>query len=74
LHAVRTQLAGLLGQRPAVLALQWREQPVQILPCPPTRLGPAEMPADPSIQSVQTGRPAVHLMNRDVPTHAQFNE
>lgn len=32
------------------------------------------MSTDPSMQSVETSRPAVHLINRDVPTHAQLNE
>lgn len=57
-----------------VLALQRREQSAQVLSCPPTRLRPPEMLTDPSMQSVQTRRPAVHLINCDVPTHAQFNE
>jgi hypothetical protein len=26
------------------------------------------------MESVQTGRPPVHLVNRDVPTHARLNE
>jgi hypothetical protein len=32
------------------------------------------MPTEPSMESVQTGRPPVHLVNRDVPTHARLNE
>lgn len=38
LHAVRRHLAGLLGQRPAVLPLQPRDQPGHVLPRPGPRL------------------------------------
>jgi hypothetical protein len=50
LHAVGDQLAGLLGQPPAVLALDLAEQALQVAQGPPAGFDAAEPWADPLVQ------------------------
>jgi hypothetical protein len=64
LHAVRRRVAGGLGQLPAVLALQGRQQPAQVGQGPPPRLGPGEARRDPRRQGVQLPRPDFGRANR----------
>jgi len=47
----------VLGHRPAVLALQPRQQTAQVVPDPPTRLDPPEPPGDQLYQRVQRSNP-----------------
>jgi hypothetical protein len=50
LHPIRGQLPGLLGQPPAVLALDLAQQPLQVGQCPPPRLHPPEPSTDALVQ------------------------
>lgn len=34
----------------------------------------AEIPTNPGMQRVEPGRPAMHLINRDIPTHDELND
>jgi hypothetical protein len=58
LHAVRGGLAGVLGDRPAVLTGQVRQQPEHQPPGPPPRLHPAEPARYPAQQLLQPRLPA----------------
>ena len=42
LHSVGPEVSGLLGQLPAVLALNGAEQPFQVIQYSPPRLGPTK--------------------------------
>jgi len=57
LHPVRRAVARRLGQLPAVLAPQGREQPAQVGQRAPSRLDPPEPRREPVRQLVQTPRP-----------------
>src|SRR3954469_14552783 len=58
LHAVRGGLAGVLGDRPAVLARQIRQQPEQEPADPRLQLDPAEPAGDPLQQLIPHPRAA----------------
>ena len=53
--------AGLLGQLPAVLALDTGKQATQERPCPAADLHAVEPRRDPLAQRLQLGRPSLHL-------------
>jgi len=57
LHSVRAGIAGLLGDRPAVLARQVGQQPQHERPGPPSGLHPAKPTRDPAQQLLQAGLP-----------------
>ena len=69
LHPVRISLASLLGQRPAVLALQRREQPTQIRRHPLAWLRPREARRDPRVHLSQARRPARYLRHPNMISH-----
>jgi len=58
LHPVRRPVPGMLGDRPAVLARQLRQQAEDECAGPPPRLHPAEPAADPGHQLIQHAQPA----------------
>ena len=58
LHPIRAGVAGVLGDRPAVLAWQIRQQPEHERPGPPAWLHPAEPARDPAQQLLQPRLPA----------------
>jgi len=58
LHPVRRRVPGMLGDRPAVLARQLRQQPQHERPRMASRLRPAETAADPSQQLIEYPQPA----------------
>jgi hypothetical protein len=58
LHPIRADVAGVLSDRPAVLAWQIRQQPTYERPGPPAWLHPAEPPRDPAQQLLQPCLPA----------------
>ena len=53
LHPVRGGVPGLLGDGPAVLASQARQQPQHERPGPPPRLHPGEPACDPPHQLIE---------------------
>jgi hypothetical protein len=57
LHPVRAGIAGVLGERPAVLSGQVGQQPMHQRPGPPSRLYPAEPASDPAQQLLQARLP-----------------
>jgi hypothetical protein len=58
LHPIRARIAGMLGDRPAVLTRQVRQQPVHERLGPPAWLYPAEPARDPAQQLLQVRLPA----------------
>jgi hypothetical protein len=58
LHPVRAGVAGVLGERPAVLARQVGQQPAHERPGSPARLHPRKPARDPAQQLVQSCLPA----------------
>jgi hypothetical protein len=58
LHPIRAGVAGVLSDRPAVLAGQVRKQPAHECPGPSAGLHPAEPARDPAQQLVQARLPA----------------
>jgi len=58
LHPIGAGITGVLGQRPAVLAWQVRQQPQHERPSPPAWLHPAEPARDPAQQLLQARLPA----------------
>jgi hypothetical protein len=58
LHPIRAGIAGVLGDRPAVLAWQVRQQPAHERPGPPPQIHPREANRDPAQQLVQQLLPA----------------
>src|SRR4051812_16652933 len=69
LHAVGGHLAGGLGQRPTVLALQLAQQPAQIGQHPGPRLRADERTRDPPMHVLQARRPVLHLGHQAIPAH-----
>ena len=67
LHPIWGRRPGLLGQLPAVLALDTGQQATQERPCPATDLHPAEPRRDPLAQRLQLSRPSLDL--RDLGLH-----
>jgi len=61
LHPIRAGVAGVLGDRPAVLARQRRQQPQHERPGPPSWLHPAEPARDPAQQLVQPCLPSSRI-------------
>jgi hypothetical protein len=61
LHPIWGRRAGLLGQLPAVLALDTGQQATQERPCPAADLHPAKPRPDPLAQRLQLGRPFLDL-------------
>jgi hypothetical protein len=61
LHPIRAGIAGVLGERPAVLAWQVGQQPVHERPGAPPGLYPAEPARDPAQQLLQPGLPAARV-------------
>ena len=57
LHPIRSGVPGVLGDRPAVLAWQIRQQPLDERPGPPSWLHPPEPTRDPAQQLLQPGLP-----------------
>lgn len=72
LDTVRAVMAGLLGQGPAVLALQRSNQPPHIGQRRLPRLRPAEPVHEPLVHRIQFTRPHTHISK--VPTHNHINE
>ena len=64
LHPVRRRVPGCLGQLPAVLALNRRQQASQVGRGAPAWLGPHEPRRDPSHHLIQTRRPILHVRLR----------
>lgn len=58
LQAVRGRVSGVLGQRPAVLARQVRQQPEDQLPCPAAWFHPGKPSRDAAHQDLEQGLPA----------------
>ena len=58
LHPIRAGIAGVLSDRPAVLAWQVREQAAHERPGPPPQLHPGEPARDPAQQLLQPCLPA----------------
>ncbi len=58
LHPVRVGVAGVLGDRPAVLSWQLGQQPAHQRPCPPAQVHPSEPTRDPAQQLLQQLLPA----------------
>ena len=58
LHPIRRGVPGVLGQRPAILAGQIRQQPLDKRPGPPAWLHPWTPARDPAQQLLQPGLPA----------------
>jgi hypothetical protein len=58
LHPVRVGVAGVLGDRPAVLAWQLRQQAAHERPGPPPKVRPSEPTRDPAQQLVEQPLPA----------------
>jgi hypothetical protein len=58
LHPVRVGVAGVLGDRPAVLAWQLRQQAAHERPGPPPKVRPSEPTRDPAQQLVEQLLPA----------------
>ena len=58
LHPIRAGIAGMLGDRPAVLTWQLRQQPKHERPGPPAWLHPAEPARDPAQQLLQPRLPS----------------
>jgi hypothetical protein len=58
LHPVGSGVAGVLGDRPAVLARQIRQQPQHERPGPPSWLHPAEPARDPTQQLIKPCLPS----------------
>jgi hypothetical protein len=58
LHPVRVGVAGVLGDRPAVLAWQLREQAAHERPGSPPKVRPSEPTCDPAQQLVEQLLPA----------------
>jgi hypothetical protein len=58
LHPIRGDIPGVLGDRPAVLAWQIRQQPAHERPGVPAWLHPAEPACDPAQQLLQPLLPA----------------
>src|SRR5215216_2224067 len=59
LHSVRGRLAGVLGQLPAILAVDPTQQPAQEPSSPPADLRAGEPWADPLAQPLELRRPAL---------------
>jgi hypothetical protein len=57
LHAIGSQVAGLLGQRPGVFLLGTREQPQQLHPGPSPRVGLRETTSDQRGHVIEPGLP-----------------
>lgn len=68
LHPVRRPRTSVLGQRPAVLALQTREQPTQIGTHPPTRLDPTEPARDQLHHRIQRRDPPSKIHHAEIIT------
>jgi hypothetical protein len=66
LDTVRAELADLLGQRPAVLLLQRCDQPLKVVQCSLTRLGPAETVGEPGMQPDYPLGPRLDLRDRQL--------
>jgi hypothetical protein len=58
LHPVRVGVAGVLGDRPAVLSWQVGQQPAHERPGPPAQVGPGEPASDPAQQLLEQLLPA----------------
>jgi len=58
LHPIGAGIAGVLGDRPAVLMRQLRQQPQHERPGPPARLDPAKPARDPTQQLLQASLPS----------------
>jgi hypothetical protein len=61
LHPVRRRIASVLGDRPAVLARQARDQAHHERPRPPPRFHPAEPASDPAHQLIEQQSPAIKV-------------
>ena len=64
LHRVRSTVAGLLGQGPAVTPLQRGHQPAQVLARLPAGLHPAEPVRELQEELLELLVPALNLLNR----------
>jgi len=73
LHPVRAGLTSLLSQRPAVLALQRRQQTTQIGRYPLPRLRPREPRCDPCMHLIQASRPDRYLRHPNMISHRTQN-
>ena len=58
LHPIGAGIAGVLGDRPAVLTRQVGQQPQHERPGPPARLDPAKPARDPTQQLLQARLPS----------------
>ena len=58
LHPIGGRVAGVFGQRPAVLAGRVSQQPTHERPGPPAQVGPGEPASDPTQQFVERLLPA----------------
>jgi hypothetical protein len=67
LHSVRGRLPGVLGQLPAILAVDPTQQPTQEPSSPPADLRPGEPGADPLAQPLELRRPALDLGQHALP-------
>jgi hypothetical protein len=72
LDTVRAVMPGLLGQRPAVLALKRSNQPPHVRQSRFARLRPVETVHEPLMQSGQFTRPQPDVSK--VPTHNHTND
>jgi hypothetical protein len=70
--AIGTRVPGLLRQRPAVLPLQWSDQPTHVSQRRLTRLLPVEPVHEPLMQSTQFTGPQPDIGK--VPTHNHTND
>jgi hypothetical protein len=61
LHPIRRALTSVLGQVPAVLAVDLAEQALQVGQGAAARLGPTKPPSDPGMQSIQLPSPPLDL-------------
>jgi len=61
LHPVRSPVPGMLGDRPAVLARQLRQQAQHERPGPAPRLRPAEPGTGPGHQLIEYPQPAARV-------------
>jgi hypothetical protein len=66
LDTVRTYLADLLGQRPAVFPLQRSQEPGQVVQCPVAGLRPAETVGEPGMQPGYPLGPRLDLLDRQL--------
>jgi hypothetical protein len=69
LHRIRGPVPGLLGQRPAVLALRRGQQAAHIHAGPDPRLGTGEPRTDPRQQLLQAHGPVLDLGHGDILGH-----